>query len=216
MPGRLTTGQVMAAFRAAAGDAVPLPQAGLSMITAHTVDALVGHTLRAALLRSARLFANRIPEGATFDHCEHAVKQGESMLDVTVYIGRDDPYRLVASAESEAYGGHGIDELGSPSSGSENNGYLWDLWKLLQIPSPLRLFVARITRNRHDGEDRCLLLRRRIERMVQDYRPCYSPNDRIFSIVLPARGSYKDVVWCDGWHISSDGHVESLASATWA
>ena len=66
-----------------------------------------------------------------------------------------------------------------PNSDSSNDGYLWDLYKLLQVPSPVRVFIARHAQVGHPE------LQRRIADVVLAYAPRYSTDDRIFSVLFP-------------------------------
>jgi hypothetical protein len=123
----------------------------------------------------------------------------ESMIDVSVYRGYSDPYEPMATAESEAHPAHWINE----DSSSETSNYLWDLYKLLQVPSPLRLFFALVSRL-----EKCRILERRVEHLVRCYSEYYRKGDRIFSMVLPAAS--KDFeIRCFGW--VKDKCLEPLA-----
>jgi hypothetical protein len=65
----------------------------------------------------------------------------ECMVDVYV-TGRlnEHPFGAVATAESEGYEHQLTLKNGRPNPW---NDYAWDFFKLLQVPSPLRVFVAR-------------------------------------------------------------------------
>src|SRR5262245_4274143 len=97
-----------------------------------TVDALVGlaYGQEAPL---PRLYANRVelPETSGLLRFTRHFRL-ESMLDVAVYRGDFDPYVTLATAESEALSEHDVEA----GSWSETSDYLWDLYKLLQVPSP--------------------------------------------------------------------------------
>ncbi len=97
------------------------------------------------------------------------------MVDMTVYAGNIDPYETLVTAESEAY----ADNI-HRSSNSFDSGYLWDLYKLLQVPSRLRVFVARIA-----TPGKCKILEDRIEWVIKCYGRNLREGDRIFSLVLP-------------------------------
>jgi hypothetical protein len=195
--------QVAAEFReamACLGLPVPLSQRDVKLPVVVTVDRLIGLAYEQEQ-PAPRLWANRIdlpdPAGA-LRFTQHF--KLESMVDVVVYRGYADPFVPLATAESEAYCQHPIDE----SSCSENSDYLWDLFKLLQVPSPLRLFVARVS-----GLDRCRVLERRIGHIVSCYAECYRSGDRIFSIVLPTSARHFEPIRCFGW--VKGGTLEPLA-----
>ena len=130
----------------------------------------------------------------------------ESMVDVAVYRGETDPYATLATAESEAYCDHGV----SSASTSDTTDYLWDLYKLLQVPSPIRLFVARVR-----TLERCCVLEGRIEFLVKGYRGALREGDRVFSIVLPTAKHDYGSIQCSGWEHGRDAMM-SLPAAVWA
>jgi hypothetical protein len=110
----------------------------------------------------------------------------EYMLDVSVWRNDIDPYEPLITGESEAFKDHDITE----SSSSDNSDYLWDLYKLLHVPSPLRLFFARTT------EKKCPILQERISHIVTCYAKYYFDGDRLFSLVLSA---YSPRTAWNGW-----------------
>jgi hypothetical protein len=129
----------------------------------------------------------------------------ESMVDVAVYRRETDPYETLATAESEAF----CDHEASLASTSDTSDYLWDLYKLLQVPSPIRLFVARVR-----NMERCRVLEGRIEFLVSAYCGALREGDRVFSIVLPtAKRDYGSIL-CRGWERSGDA-LMSLPAASW-
>jgi hypothetical protein len=130
----------------------------------------------------------------------------ESMVDVAVYRGETDPYETLATAESEAFCEHEA----LPTSTSDTSDYLWDLYKLLQVPSPLRLFVARVR-----TMQRCRDLEGRIGFFVSAYYGVLREGDRIFSIILPTAGREYDSIQCLGWVRGSDTVID-LVTARWA
>jgi hypothetical protein len=155
-----------------------------------TVDALIGLAYGKEQPLPC-LYANRvnIPKATKLlEYTQH--RREESMLDVAVYRGISDPYSPLATAESEASSNHEIRE----SSGSEASGYLWDLFKLLQVPSPLRLFVTRTSRL-----ERCRTLERRVRDLIGCYSDYFRDDDRIFSIVLPTAAREFESFRCYGW-----------------
>jgi hypothetical protein len=138
----------------------------------------------------------------------------ESMVDVAAYAGDVDPYRTLMTAESEASPVHRL----GPRSQSGNNDYLWDLWKLLQVPSPLRLFVALVRDRIKLRKGRCQLLERHVARMICEYAEngLFNKGDRLFSLILPTGSSKKyESVCCRGWIITARGAV-LLPNANWA
>jgi hypothetical protein len=55
-------------------------------------------------------------------------------------IGADDPYETLLTAESEGRAAHG-QTVGHVHRASDND-FLWDFYKLLQVPSPVRLMFT--------------------------------------------------------------------------
>ena len=129
----------------------------------------------------------------------------EYMLDVTVYRGDSDPYTPLATAESEAYAEHEARD----SSSSDTSDYLWDFYKLLQVPSPLRVFIARVR-----GIERCKVLERRLEQFCTKYYcQCLSEGDRVFTLVLPMdQQNYAQAPW-HVWIREMSGSIENVAKS---
>lgn len=193
MLGGIDVATVQRAFREAREqlDLGQIAQRDLKKLTVVAIDRLCG------LVRpdgaKLELCANRL-EPKLREHLEATKLYGipetkdgkpigntaECMVDVHVSYAANgdaqDPYHTVCTAESEGYHAHGIAE----GSSSNDNGYLWDLYKLLQVPSPLRIFVAR-TR-----DDDVVPLTKHIDRLVRAYAHLYRADDRIFAVVMPA------------------------------
>jgi hypothetical protein len=64
----------------------------------------------------------------------HEIDRHECMVDIYCCEGTKDPCRPLLTMECEAATGHGRDV--SASATSDECDYLWDLFKLLQVPSP--------------------------------------------------------------------------------
>ena len=96
------------------------------------------------------------------------------MLDVAVYVGNKDPLSAIWTAESEGFAGHNL----ASHATSETSDYGWDLFKLLQVPSPRRLFVMRtVERYNEDAWEP-------IEKLVNAYSRNYATRYRIYAIVF--------------------------------
>jgi len=83
------------------------------------------------------------------------VEHYEVLVDFHVFAGYSFPYRTVLTAESEGYrpAVARLSNLHLDRDGADwpGNGLLWDAWKLLIVPSPLRLFTTIATREQFDG-----------------------------------------------------------------
>jgi hypothetical protein len=153
----------------------PLEQAEVKPVTAITVDLLAGGMVGI----KARPPSPDAPDALTISlsgkNTRHVINSKlkfthldpfESMLDISVYSGQADPYDTLITAESEAYRDHHIDK----TSRSDDSDYLWDLFKLLQVWSPVRLFVARVGERRGSPpRQRLELVKTRVEALVQGY-----------------------------------------------
>jgi hypothetical protein len=64
----------------------------------------------------------------------------ECVVDFNIMRGEKDPYVSLMTAESEAYSPEAT--ALSRSIDDESNDMMWDLFKLLHYPSPLRFFVT--------------------------------------------------------------------------
>ena len=208
-PSRIDTNAVMAAFLSAMDQVQvppPIEQRDVKLVTALTLDRIIGlgHEGGAPV----RLFANRLAEAMdeahlALRHCK--LEPNESMVDLAAYTGERDPFITVATAESEAYALHPARE----DSMSETSDYLWDLFKLIQVWSPLRLFVAR-----RQGAREGRILEERIASTVNAYGDYFYEGDRIFSLVLPTAGRDYSQVRVYGWR-RSRGKLVALPPTPW-
>jgi hypothetical protein len=177
---------------------LPLSQPSVKYVVYLALDILVGeiHGSDPAVYLCARGSKAVAPVLLNTKPCSD-----EYMLDVVVLRGEKDPLTTLATAESEAFEEHGICEYSS----SNECDYLWDLFKLLHFPSPLRLFFARVR-----GPRRCELLEGKIEDFVRGYyEETFRNGDRFFSAVLPTRSEeYGKIRW-RGW-VSNNGKLKSL------
>jgi hypothetical protein len=107
----------------------------------------------------------------------HEIDPHECMVDIYCCEGEVDPFNPLLTMECEASSGHGRDL--SRSATSDDCDYLWDLFKLLQVPSPLRVFLA-ITKQEKVEE-----LERHIEKLVVEYASARKAEDEVFSVVFP-------------------------------
>lgn len=114
----------------------------------------------------------------------------ECMVDVHVTQGDEDPYRTVLTAESEGYSGHAA-LLGK----STDNDLMWDLLKLLLLPSPIRLFVSLSSEKYHST-----LLESTAE-MVRKYADADSvrATDDVWAIQFPTGSLDKRSVLVARW-----------------
>jgi hypothetical protein len=102
---------------------------------------------------------------------------GECLVDIYVCGGKADPYRPILSIECEGHLGHAEDVTHDASS--ETCDYLWDLFKLLQVRSPIRVFLALTTLRKLQ------ILEKTIERVIRAYARDLGKQDVIFTVVLP-------------------------------
>ncbi len=173
----------------------PLSQVGVKKVVVLTIDRLIG-AIHDCETPVPAIYANRLEfsgEPSLLKFTRH--EPCECMVDVAVFRGTVDPYEVLATAESEAYPQHEISE----NSTSNTSDYLWDLYKLLQVPSPMRLFVACVT-----GRERCSLLEDRIGFLIDVYSDLYRQGDQIFSVVLPASRTHPTDFSVFGW-VQDDG-----------
>jgi hypothetical protein len=108
----------------------------------------------------------------------HEFDTHECMVDIYCCEGVKDPYRTLLTMECEAATGHGRDL--SSSATSDDCDYLWDLFKLLQVPSPLRIFLS-IAKSGMVDE-----LEKHIGKLIRNYQP-HLGNDEVFSVVFPGK-----------------------------
>ncbi len=223
-PANFSPSNILDAFKKSVGIlgySKPLEQAEVKPVTAITLDLLAGGLVG----MKARPASPDAPDALTISLSGRATQQiinsklkythldlFESMLDISVYSGQADPYDTLITAESEAYRDHHIDA----TSTSDSSDYLWDLFKLLQVWSPVRLFVARVGERRGSPPGQRLgLVNTRVEALVQGYcRRQIPAGHKIFAIVLPCTGGYDGVVHCVGWE-SNNGIAKPLGSVPW-
>ena len=103
--------------------------------------------------------------------------ESECMVDIYCGIGRKDPYRPLITMECEGCAGYS-GEVGKSAS-TDSCDYLWDLFKLLQVPSPLRIFLA-LCSEKKTGD-----LQRNIDKHVKAYQDRRNSKDEVYAIVIP-------------------------------
>ncbi len=113
---------------------------------------------------------------SVFKHLQHVRSQnGGCMVDIYVCKGKRDPYRTVLTIEAEGFPGYSVGVRDT----SDSCDYLWDLFKLLQVPSPIRVFLAMTTvRN-------VAPLEQLMDWHVGQYRSNRRPRDLVFGAVIP-------------------------------
>lgn len=127
------------------------------------------HAAKAAMLRQ---FWGDAPTRTHFHR--------ELVADMTVLDWRHQrPIR--ASAESEVYAWHGVG-----ASPDDDNGYAKDFMKLLLLPSPRRLFVARVGADDTDwGSARRDVLTASLTRMLTSYPALLPASDQLGIVLIP-------------------------------
>ena len=105
------------------------------------------------------------------------VEPYECMVDIYCCAGHRDPYRPLITMECEGFAGYSGEVRRSATPDSCD--YLWDLFKLLMVPSPLRIFLAIC------AEKKMKDLQRLIDRDVKAYRNYRSPKDDVYAVVVP-------------------------------
>lgn len=180
-----------------------LPQPAVKRVAVAVVDRLVAQLHPGA--GDLWLCASRMSDLPRYLRHTKAWDQ-DPVVDIAVYQGSQDPYRTLFTAESEAYTEHDVGAAASPRT----SAYLWSLFRLLQIPSPCRLYIARVRSLAH-----CRDLEARIAHLITSYAGNLDQGDRVFSIVLPTAGRDYPQVECHGWQ-KGRGQLKPLDSSTWA
>lgn len=193
-----------------------VPQAKLKVVSLGIADRLTAaermdpaHTLWVA--------ANRLSDSDPKGTLDPAVGRGagmptppgtlplwpkEVLIDLVVFRGHKHPYEPVVTIESEgsiqaSKALVSLDVASSPESW-EPNGLVWDLFKLLLVASPHRMFVARCDRSKMPH------LVERIGRYIETYYPSAADSRAgLFSLVLvspekDASPHVRVVVWPAG------------------
>jgi hypothetical protein len=89
---------------------------------------------------------------------------------------------LQVTGESEMGPSHGV---GTSTRGSD--GYSWDFYKLLLVPSPTRLFAARVAADGASAVDRTRTLAASLRGLIDWYGPAMlRPNDEVGGFIIPA------------------------------
>lgn len=73
----------------------------------------------------------------------------ECMVDINIMYADFHPYETLLTVESEGYEDHAV-HLKKHGWESDENDMMWDLYKLLTVPSPVRLFVTRSSKNNQE------------------------------------------------------------------
>src|SRR3989304_8212468 len=120
------------------------------------------------------------------------VHDEECMVDLYCYTGKSDPFRPILTMECEGYAGHSKDVTQLASS--ETCDFLWNLFKLLQVSSPLRVFLAICTEKKRS------LLEKRVETMVRGYGDILKrDNGEVFVVIFPETKLTGKTVKVQGW-----------------
>lgn len=83
------------------------------------------------------------------------VEPYEVLVDFHYFAGSRTPYRSVLTAESEGYAPavRHLAGMAVPRHDEDwpNNDLLWDVWKLVLVPSPMRVFTTIATADQYDA-----------------------------------------------------------------
>ena len=125
----------------------------------------------------------------------------ECMVDIYCYRCEADPFRPIITMECEGSDGHSGDV--KPNASSLNCDYLWDLFKLLQVASPLRIFLAICRENKRS------LLMKRVDATVRGYRQNILKNDdEVFAVIFPSTKWKKGNIRVQGWTGPQAGRIQ--------
>lgn len=106
------------------------------------------------------------------------VEPYECMVDIYCCRGSKDPYTPLITMECEGFVGYSGEVRRSATS--DDCDYLWDLFKLLQVPSPLRVFFALCS------EKKTETLQKLIGGHVMAYRNFRKSTDVVYAVVIPS------------------------------
>ncbi|SHK16352.1 hypothetical protein SAMN02745216_02990 [Desulfatibacillum alkenivorans DSM 16219] len=126
----------------------------------------------------------------------------ECLVDINIMYGKTHPYETVLTAESEGYENHAV-ALQKKGWQDDNNDMMWDLYKLLMIPSPIRFFVTRCSRNNQE----CLY--KSTKAMVGAYAHKY-PESIICTVQMPTaqlkNAPATVAIWAkeSGWNVDDE------------
>lgn len=107
------------------------------------------------------------------------------------------PCVTVATAESEAYPQH-VPAL-RDGDDTHDAGYFWDLYKLMQVASPLRFLLAPHSRHRWGQDVAVDVLRRELSAYVDRYGAALRKDDRLFLMVPYVGARPHTRVWMTEW-----------------
>jgi len=138
-----------------------------------------------------RLIVQSLWTGPERDHVSEQISVDFAIQDWS------KPKPLLMTAESELFPSysHALEIL-------PTNGYAWDFMKLLLMPSPLRLFFARVAASPPLGvEDRCDAVAESLVKLFSKHRELLDGNDRVGCVVVPAsRKAHlaSNILWREG------------------
>jgi hypothetical protein len=101
----------------------------------------------------------------------------ECMVDIYCCVGGKDPYKTLITMECEGCAGYSCEV--QKSATTDSCDYLWDLFKLLQVPSPLRVYFALCSEKKTEA------LERLIDRHVNTYGNLRKSTDVVYAVVIP-------------------------------
>lgn len=123
-------------------------------------------------------------------------QSSQVVLDFSVHNPESSsPVQL--TGESETYPTHGVGQ-----SLTTADGYAWDFYKLLLVPSTSRVYFARVGANGgQSGGERCRALAASLASLVDWYGPVMlRPHDELGGVILPAAKKNHDetvIFWLD-------------------
>lgn len=117
----------------------------------------------------------------------HRHDSTQMMLDFCVTNDSgSDPIQV--TGESELFPSHPINPAIEPV-----NGYTWDFFKLLVVPSATRLFFARVAASGDSAPARVQSLADMIRDLLDKFGPAMlRPNDELAAVVIPATATDRD------------------------
>jgi hypothetical protein len=207
---RISAGQVLGAFMQAMADLHLTPVLGQRDVKAVAVKAV------AAICRpnwdgaggNLHLWVDRLDERAIeiaqLSPRSIALWRGGAMSAVAVCRGNSDPHEGVLTARIEANPRLPL----RPTAYSEKCSYSRNLFMLLNVSFPCRLFIAQL------GREGAVMLGYLMDRILRSYQADYRDGDRVFSVVLPTAEKGYSEVCCRGWEMRR-GMMRDLEPATW-
>ncbi|MCD5362816.1 MULTISPECIES: hypothetical protein [Chromobacterium] len=167
---------------------------GIAFFTEAALNRAAGEVLTARCSNGSNNLSQSIVDALWVSSPDRIHDKDQLMLDYCV-VNQTASSPIQVTGESEVGPSHPIDFNPIPT-----NGYAWDFYKLLIVPSATRLFFARVASSGGVGApQRIEALAKSLRKLIDIYGPTFlRPNDELGAVLIPSTTSQRDgaiILW---------------------